>query len=112
MIAFFYVIKCTIPINIIPIKIYLITTAFFEYLFALGISSSIDRLIIIPAISAYRRFINISDAMFFKNKYARIEPKNSEIPDIKVYSIAFVYYQFQNIKVLKYLFPPEYYEVQ
>lgn len=43
-----------------------------------------------PAISPYRRFINISDAMFFKNKYARIEPKNSEIPDIKVYSIAFV----------------------
>lgn len=90
MIAFFYVIKCTISINVIPIKIYLITTDFFEYLLALGISSSIDRLIIMPAISPYRRFINISDAMFFKNKYARIEPKNSEIPDIKVYSIAFV----------------------
>ena len=58
-----------------------------------------------PAIIAYRRFINISDAMFFKNKYARIEPKNSEIPDIKVYNIAFVLLPVPKYKGTEILIP-------
>ncbi len=64
---------------------------FLEYLLAFGINSSIDKLIIMPAIIAYNKFKNISDVMFFKNKKAIIEPKNSEIPDINVYSIAFFF---------------------
>ena len=58
------------------------------YLKELGNNSSTDKLIIIPAINEYNTSKKIVELIEEKNENAIIAPKNSEMPEIKVYKIA------------------------